>query len=241
MKTEVLKLQDSSAALFANTSAIIVAGGSSSRMGGQNKLLLDICGIPVIARSLIAYQSCSSVGEIIIAARECDIPDFEKICNRYAITKLKAIVQGGATRAQSVRNAVEASSQRFAYLAIADAARPLTTPNLIDRVLEQAMRHRAALCAVPVVDTIKITDADGFIVSTPERSSLFAAQTPQIFEAVLYKDALSKANGDFTDDCGLVESVGVRVKIAEGDPKNIKITLPGDIAVAEAILSEDNL
>lgn len=241
MKTETLTLQENKTDLFANTSAIIVAGGSSSRMGGQNKLLLEILGVPVIARALLAYEGCASVGEIVIAARQCDIADFEKICEKYSITKLSAIVEGGVTRSQSVRNAVAAADKKYSYLAIADAARPLTTPEVIDRVLEQAMRHRAALCAVPVVDTVKVVNSDGFISATPDRSTLYAAQTPQIFEAELYKDALSKAIGDFTDDCGLVESVGIKVKIAEGDPKNIKITLPCDIAIAEAILSEEKL
>ncbi len=238
MKTEIMELKDNTVQLFANTSAIIVAGGSSSRMGGLNKLMLEIQGIPVIARTLIAYQSCASVGEIVIAARQCDIADFEHICDKYAITKLKAIVEGGATRAMSVANAVNAASERFPYLAIADAARPLTTPELIDRVLEQAMRNKAAICAVPVVDTIKVIDSDGYISATPERSSLYAAQTPQIFESGLYRNAMNEANGDFTDDCALVESCGIKVKIAEGDPKNIKITLPCDIAIAEALLTE---
>ncbi len=239
MKTETLYLQQSKSNIFANTSAIIVAGGSSSRMGGQNKLLLEILGVPVIARSLMAYQACASVGEIIIAARACDIADFQRICDEYQITKLAAIVEGGATRSQSVRNAVAAASDRYGYLAIADAARPLTTPEIIDRVLEQAMRHKAALCAVPVIDTVKVSDESGFISATPDRSTLYAAQTPQIFEASLYKSALERASGDFTDDCGLVESIGIKVKIAEGDSKNIKITLPSDIAIAEALIMED--
>lgn len=238
MKVKALELKESTAGLFANTSAIIVAGGSSSRMGGQNKLLCEILGVPVIARALLAYEGCASVGEIVIAARQCDIADFESICDKYGISKLAAIVEGGATRAQSVRNAVGAASKRFSYLAIADAARPLTTPELIDRVLEQAMRYRAAICAVPVVDTIKIADSDGYIAATPERSALYAAQTPQIFESKLYRDALEQESGDFTDDCGLVESCGIKVKIAQGDAKNIKITLPSDIAVAEALITE---
>ncbi len=238
MKTETLNIETKQADLFANTSAIIVAGGSSSRMGGQNKLLLEVLGIPVIARALIAYQGCASVGEIVIAARECDIPDFQRICDRYEISKLSAIVKGGSTRAKSVQNAVAAADKKFPYLAIADAARPLTTPDLIDRVLEAAMRYRAAVCAIPVADTIKIIDSERFISSTPDRSLLFAAQTPQIFESELYKSALESASGDFTDDCALVESVGIKVKITDGDAKNIKITLPTDIAIAEALLKE---
>ena len=241
MKTETLEFKTAAADIFANTSAVIVAGGSSSRMGGQNKLLCEILGVPVIARALGAYQQCRSVGEIIIAARQCDIPDFQKICTEYGISKLSAIVEGGCTRSQSVKNAVDAVSGRFGYIAIADAARPLTSPELIDKVLEQAMRHRAAVCAVPVTDTVKIADKDGFVASTPDRSTLFAAQTPQIFDAALYRSALVQCGGDYTDDCGLIEACGVKVKIVEGDPRNIKITVPSDLAVAQAFLTEGSL
>ncbi len=236
LKTETLsyfELSDTQA----TTAAIIVAGGSSQRMKGINKLLHPILGIPVIARTLMAYENCTSIGGIYIACRKEDMSDIQSICDRYGIIKLKAIVEGGATRSQSVKNAFDAVDRNFEQVAIADGARPLITPLLIDKVLEEAMRCGAALCALPVTDTIKIADDDRFICSTPERSKLWAAQTPQIFKRELYAAALEKG-GDFTDDCALVESVGAKVKIVEGDPNNIKITHPIDIIIAEALIKE---
>lgn len=220
-----------------NTAAIIVAGGSSQRMKGINKLLCPILDIPVIARTLIAYENCASVGGIYISCREGDIADIQSICDRYGIVKLKAIVKGGDTRAKSVKNAFEAVDPSFSYVAIADGARPLTTPEIIDRVLDEAMRCGAALCAVPVTDTVKMADDTKFIESTPDRSRLWAAQTPQIFDRNIYANALS-LGGDYTDDCALVEAAGTKVKIVEGSPTNIKITVPTDIIIAEALIKE---
>ncbi len=220
-----------------NTAAIIVAGGSSQRMKGINKLLYPILDIPVIARTLMAYENCASIGGIYVACRESDIADIQNICDKYGIVKLKAIVKGGDTRAQSVKNAFDAIDPIFSYVAIADGARPLTTPEIIDRVLDEAMRCGAALCAVPVTDTVKVADGNRFIESTPDRSRLWAAQTPQIFNREIYANALS-FGGDFTDDCALVEAAGTKVKIVEGSPTNIKITVPTDIIIAEALIKE---
>ncbi len=236
LKTETLSYFELSDAT-ATAAAIIVAGGSSQRMKGINKLLHPILGIPVIARTLMAYEGCSSIGGIYIACRKEDMADIQSICDRYGIVKLKAIVEGGATRAQSVKNAFDAVDCNFEQVAIADGARPFTTPLLIDKVLEEAVRCGAALCALPVTDTVKVADEGGFISSTPDRSKLWAAQTPQIFKREIYGAALEKG-GDFTDDCALVESVGVKVKIVEGDPSNIKITHPIDIIIAEALIKE---
>ena len=236
MITETLQYVELDQTNF-NTAAIIVAGGSSQRMKGINKLLYPILGIPVIGRTLLAYENCTSIGGIYIACRESDIADIQNICDKYCITKLKAIVPGGETRAKSVKNAFDAVDTSFEYVAIADGARPLTTPDIIDRVLEEAMRCGAALCAIPVTDTIKVADDNQFINSTPDRSCLWAAQTPQIFSREIYSKALS-LGGDFTDDCALVESAGTKVKIVAGESYNIKITVPTDIIIAEALIKE---
>lgn len=236
MLTQTLSYSELSDAQ-AGTAAIIVAGGSSQRMKGINKLLCPVLGIPVIARTLMAYEDCDSIGGIYIACRKEDMADIQNICDKYAIIKLKAIVAGGSTRAQSVKNAFDAVDEKYEHIAIADGARPLTTPQIIDRVLDEAMRCGAAACAVPVTDTVKVADDNRYIQSTPDRSRLWAAQTPQIFRRDIYKAAL-ETGGDFTDDCALVESVGVKVKIVEGDPANIKITHPIDIVIAEALLRQ---
>ena len=221
--------------------AVIVAGGSSSRMGGLNKLFCDICGIPVIARTLINYNLCSAVGSIVVAARGSDIDEIQKLCETYSIGKLSAIVEGGPTRAQSVANAVAAVPQNTKYIAIADGARPLTSPALIERVVDEAMRFSAAAAAVRVTDTVKVVDESDFITATPERASLRAAQTPQVFERQLYARALAEFGGDCTDDCALVEKTGTRVKLVEGDYSNIKITTPIDLTVARALIEEGRI
>lgn len=236
MLTEVKQVKSVFDNGFQNTAAIIVAGGSSSRMNGLNKLFCEIRGIPVIARTLIAYQSCGSVGSITVAARECDIPDIQKLCARYEITKLTDIVAGGTTRTQSVRNAVKAAGNAYEYLAIADGARPLIKPDTIDKVIDEAMRCGAAACAVRVTDTIKISDGNGFIESTPARDTLWAAQTPQVFRTDLYTAALASDCENYTDDCALMEANGTKVKLVEGDYDNIKITTQTDLAIAEALL-----
>ena len=223
------------------TLAIIVAAGSSSRMGGINKLFCDLLGIPVIARTLLAYQRCDSIGGIIIATKDALIPDIQKLCEQFNITKLDAIVKGGATRSESVKNAVDAADAKYKYFAIADGARPLTTADEIEKTLEAAMRFSAAACAVRVSDTIKLCDDSQFILSTPDRSKLWAAQTPQIFCAELYKSALNKFYGEYTDDCAMVEAAGGKVKLVEGSYKNIKITTPADLIIAKAFLEEENL
>lgn len=225
----------------ADTLAIIVAAGYSSRMGGVNKLFCDLLGIPVIARTLLAYQRCDSIDGIVVATREESIPDLQKLCEQFGITKLVEIVKGGATRSESVKNAVDAADARFKYFAIADGARPLTSNDEIEKTLEAAMRFSAAACAVKVSDTIKLCDDSQFILSTPDRSKLWAAQTPQIFNAELYKSALSRFYGEYTDDCAMIEAAGVKVKLVEGSYKNIKITTPTDLIIAKAFLEEENL
>lgn len=222
----------------ASVTAIIVAGGSSARMKGIDKLFAELMGKPVLAHTLLAYQGCPSVSKIVVAARPDAIADVQKLCRQYEISKVTAVVEGGATRAESVKNAVEAVDDDCAYLAIADGARPLTSKHDIEATLEAAVRFGAAACAVKVTDTIKVTDTDNFIKGTPDRSSLWAAQTPQIFRADRYKQALSAHFGEFTDDCAIMEADGVKVKLVEGSYTNIKITTPTDLIIAQAFLTE---
>ncbi len=223
----------------AETLAIIVAAGSSSRMKGINKLFYDLVGIPVIARTLLAYQRCDSISGIIIATKPEYIPDIQRLCDEFEINKLNAIVEGGATRSESVRNAVCAAHKEYKYFAIADGARPLTSNGEIERTIEEAMRFSAAACAVKVSDTIKMCDNSQFILSTPDRSKLWAAQTPQVFNTEIYKAALERFFGEYTDDCAMIEAAGVRVKLVEGSHRNIKITTPTDLIIAKALLEED--
>ena len=219
--------------------ALVAAAGSSSRMGGVDKLLQPLDGVPVLARTLTALQLAAGVGEIVIAAREEDILEFSQLCRTYGISKCSKVVRGGESRAHSVLLAALEASPEAELLAVQDGARPLVTPELIDRVIAAAARCSAAVPAVPVKDTVKLSRQDGAVEETLERGRLRAAQTPQVFEASLLKAALQSAleqGAPVTDDASAVERLGKTVFLVDGGEENLKITTPLDLAVAEAIL-----
>lgn len=224
-------------------SAVIVAAGSSLRMGGVNKQMMLLNGVPVLIRSVLAFESLPIISEIIISARESDIPDIYALLKEYRINKVKTVVKGGETRQESVRNAVAVCSQFSDFIAIHDGARPLVSEDTIEQTVIAAMQFGAAACAVRVKDTIKVFGTDGFIKSTPDRESLWAVHTPQAFSSVIYKQALSSVESDaaFTDDCQMVESIGGKVKIVEDSYNNIKITTPDDLILAQAILESEEV
>ena len=218
--------------------ALIAAAGSSRRFGEDNKLLAPLGDMPVLAHTLLAIDRAESIDEIVIAARDGELLRYAELCRTYGITKPVKVIPGGATRTESVLRAALEASPEAALFAVQDGARPLVTSELIDRVVETACTSFAAAPAVPVTDTIKIAQ-DGVVQSTPERSTLFAVQTPQVFDAGLLKAALQSAltaDAAVTDDCAAVERFGKEVRLTEGDPENIKITTPLDLIVAEAIL-----
>ena len=218
-------------------SVIVAAAGSSSRMG-ENKLLMPLDGIPVLARTLQSLDGAELVDEIVIAAREEDLLAFGDLCKIYGISKPVKIVRGGATRLESVLAASLECREDAAYLAVHDGARPLVTPELVDGVIALAHRTNAAAPAVPVKDTVKIV-REGKVESTPDRDTLRAIQTPQAFDGPLLRAALqaaAEAGAAVTDDCAAVERLGKEVYLTEGSYENIKITTPEDLALAEAIL-----
>lgn len=219
--------------------ALVAAAGSSSRMGGVNKLLEPLDGVPVLIRTLTALQQAAQVDEIVIAAREEDLVEISRLCHTYGISKCTKVVRGGESRAHSVLLAALEASGDAELLAVQDGARPLVTPELIDQVITAAARCGAAAPAVPVKDTVKAVREDGAVERTLERSALRAVQTPQVFEADLLKAALQAAlEGGIpvTDDCSAVERLGKVVFLVEGDEENLKITTPVDLLLAEAIL-----
>lgn len=220
------------------TTAIIVAAGDSTRMGYKiSKQLIPICGRPAIEYTLRAFQHCDEIREIIVVARSQDINDIAQTA--FAYKKVMAVTAGGKDRAESVRKGVKAASRCTTHFAIHDGARVLITPEEILRVLQTAYETGAATLGTPVTDTVKVVGEDGNILSTPDRSSLWGVQTPQVFEASLYRRAINNAveNGlSVTDDCSMVEAIGVPVKVVRGEYTNIKLTTPSDVAVAEAFL-----
>ncbi len=222
----------------AAVAAVIVAAGNSTRMGTP-KQFLPLGDRPVIAHTLAAFEQSPCITEIVLVAREEDIPALRDIADTYAIRKLHTIVVGGADRQQSVTNGVHACSDAVAIFAIHDGARPLVRPTDIEAVVTAAVRDGAAALAVRVKDTIKVADADGFIADTPDRATLWSVQTPQVFERTAYLNALDTAKQrgvSYTDDCQLLEAVGKAVRLVEGSYTNLKITTPEDITVAEGLL-----
>lgn len=219
--------------------ALVAAAGSSNRMGGIDKMLEPLDGIPVLARTLIALQSAQRVDEIIIATKEESLVEISQLCHTYGITKCSKVVRGGESRVHSVFLAAMEVSPETKLLAVQDGARPLVTPELIDHVISAAAKCGAAAPAVPVKDTVKVVMADNAVEKTLERSNLRAVQTPQVFDAGLLKAALQSALEDeaaITDDCSAVERLGKVVFLIEGEETNLKITTPIDLVLAEAIL-----
>lgn len=223
-------------------SVIIAAAGNSTRYGtGKSKQFLLLEGVPVLIKSVQAFEQIDEVKEIIITARKQDFDVIESFLRQYNIKKVKCVVEGGATRQDSISAAVKKVSEETEIIAIHDGARPLVSKETIIGVIEKAAEKGAAACAVPVKDTIKIIDSSGRIVTTPDRAALRAVQTPQVFNFSLYKEAIGKAvteGKQYTDDCQLIESIGHPVYLTDGDYENIKITTPDDLMVAEKFLSE---
>ncbi len=222
------------------TGAVIVAAGSASRMGGIDKVMAPIGGDPMILRTVKAFCQSDAIREIVIVTRPDLIVPIGDLCS--GMEKVTAVVAGGSSRQESVHLGLNALSKKVKLAAVQDGARPFVTWQLIDRVVRAANTYGAAAPAVPVKDTVKVVRG-GIVESTPERKLLQAVQTPQVFDFDLLRGALKKAMDDgaeVTDDCSAVERLGMSVKIVEGDEKNIKITTPMDLKIAE-ILLEDTL
>ncbi len=218
--------------------AVIVAAGSASRMGGIDKVMAPLRGEPMIVRTVRAFQNCDAVREIVVVTREDLLVRISNLCAGF--DKVKAVVVGGADRPESVRNGLSALSGKVRLVAVQDGARPLITGAVIDRTVRAAHTYAAAAPGIPVKDTVKVVQG-GVVRETPDRSTLQAIQTPQVFDLDLLKGALEKAKAEkdaITDDCSAVERLGMSVKIVEGDERNIKVTTPMDLKIAELLLEE---
>ena len=218
---------------------VIVAAGSASRMGGIDKVMAALGGEPMIRRTVRAFQNSDAVSEIVIVTREDLIQPITQLCADCG--KVKLVVKGGASRQESVQQGLENLSKDIKLAAIHDGARPLASYELIDRSIRAANSYGAAAPAIPVKDTIKTVEG-GIVVNTPDRSKLRAVQTPQVFDIDLLKGALKKAwedGAEVTDDCSAVERLGMKIKIVEGEERNLKITTPMDLKIAEMLLEEN--
>lgn len=217
--------------------AVVPAAGSSTRMG-EDKLLLPLGDVPVLLRTLWVLEGCPSVTEIIVVTREDLIVPVSQLCKDAGLVKVTKVVVGGDTRTASVLHGLQEADPAAKLIAIHDGARPLVTVDIVEAAIARALEAGAAAPAVPVKDTVKRA-VGGKVEDTPDRSELFAVQTPQVFEHGLILGALQKAEADgvsLTDDCAAVERIGMSVWLTEGSYENIKLTTPEDLAVAQAIL-----
>lgn len=220
-------------------SVVVAAAGSSTRMEGQDKMLLSLGGVPILVRTLQVLEACPLISELVVVTRSDLIPVVGALCQDFALGKVTKVVAGGADRTHSVLNGVRECDSRAALIGIHDGARPLVSQAVLEEVLKKAAQTGAAAPAVPVKDTIKQAE-DGCVVETPDRAKLFAVQTPQVFEASLIKAALTRAEQEgisLTDDCAAVERLGMTVVLTRGTYENMKITTPVDVALGEAILA----
>lgn len=218
--------------------AVIVAAGSASRMRGVDKIMAILGGEPVILRTLRVFQACEAIDEIVVVTRADLVLPITQLCADGGITKKSKIVVGGDERTESVMTGLDSVSDRTVLVAIHDGARPLVTCEIVAGTVEKAAQTGAAAPAVPVKDTIKVARR-GVIEATPDRSTLVAVQTPQVFDLDLVRGALHKAQLEeitVTDDCSAVERLGMKVHLTEGSYENRKITTPIDLILAEAIL-----
>lgn len=225
-------------------SAVILAGGSSTRMGGISKQQALLAGIPVAVRSMLAFENCFFCKEILVVSKESECLLYPEYAAKYGIKKFSRAIRGGETRQESAFLGMNGVDPDTAYIAFHDAARCLVTPKEIEAVFLCACRYRCATACTEVTDTVKLVDRHGKTQTEgqPQRAQLRAMQTPQIFYADLYRAAAYTAQRDgftATDDCSLLEHAGFGTKCVPCSRTNLKITTPEDLVLAEALLRSE--
>ena len=238
MKIGVITKQARKVLPLKKCGAVIVAAGSASRMGGIDKVMAHLEQEPMILKTVRAFAQSDVIREIVVVTRQDLIQPIMELCQDFP--KVRAVITGGSSRQESVEIGLQALSKEIKLAAVHDGARPLISQELIDRTVRAANTYGAAAPGIPVKDTMKVTQG-GVIVATPDRSKLRAIQTPQVFDIDLLKGALHKArqdNAELTDDCSAVERLGMSVKVVEGDERNLKITTPMDLKIAQMLLEE---
>lgn len=240
LKTE-FKIEVSTEVTGGKTTAVIVAAGNSRRMGNTDKIFMPLCGVPLIVHTLSVFSACDEVDNIVIVTSGENLLKMQNTVREYKIEKVTDILEGGDTRLQSVINGTSVATDSDILL-IHDGARPLVEDGIIKSVKYAVQMYGAAVPCVNVKDTVKIVE-NGRIISTPKRSTLFSAQTPQGVKTDLFRDAVASFNGEaelITDDASLLELNGTAVYTVEGSYENIKVTTPEDVITAENILRQRN-
>lgn len=224
----------------AKCAAVIVAAGSAERMKGTDKIMADLGGEPLIASTIRAFEQCEDVVQIVVVTRPELCETISTLCVEKHFFKVTRVCKGGETRAASVQRGLTQVSKQCGLVAIHDGARPLVTVKVIHDAIRKAAKFGAAAPVIPVKDTVKVVRG-GMIESTPDRSTLYAVQTPQVFDLRLYRAALERAIGGkkiFTDDCAVAEDYGVKVIVTQGSEDNLKVTTPEDLVLVRALYTE---
>ena len=219
-------------------SAVIVAAGSAQRMGAD-KVMLELGCMPVLARTLLAFQNCDAIDEIIVVTRMEKVEEVASLCKKYGVTKAGKVIRGGKTRMESALAGVSEARSGAKLIAIHDGARPFVTDEVIHRTVDAAAAYMSAVPVIYSTDTLKTIDEDGLITGSVDRDRTVRVQTPQVFNADLIKGALTKAVSDgltLTDDCSAIEIMGIKTHTVDGDEDNIKLTTPRDLQLGELIL-----
>ena len=220
----------------ANTGAVIAAAGSSSRMGGVDKIFALLEGRAVLAHSVAAFEAHPRVGAAVVVLHPDSVERGRDLAREMGWSKVAGVVAGGGRRQDSVAAGLDALPNECHWVLVHDGARPCVTGDVIDRGIDAAEACGVAVAATPVKDTIKVVDAGGVVVETPDRAALWAVQTPQVFRLDLLRAAYAGNDTDVTDDAALVEQMGHAVKVFQGSYDNIKVTTPEDLDVAAALL-----
>lgn len=219
-------------------SAVIVAAGNAQRMGAD-KVMLELGCMPVLARTLLAFQNCDAIDEIIVVTRMEKVEEVASLCKKYGVTKVGKVIRGGKTRMESALAGVSEVRSGAKLIAIHDGARPFVTDEVIRRTVDAAAAYMSAVPVIRSTDTLKAINEDGLITGSVDRERTVRIQTPQVFNADLIKGALTKAVSDgltLTDDCSAIEIMGIKTHTVDGDEDNIKLTTPRDIQLGELIL-----
>ena len=215
--------------------AVIVAAGRSSRMGGVDKTFAPLLGTPLIARTVEVFEAHPGISDIVLVLADESAGRGRELANTRGWSKVRSVCPGGERRQDSVYNGLQALAPCDLVM-VHDGARPCVNQATLDRGIQAAVEHGAAVAGVPVKDTIKLVGPDLAIADTPDRSLLWQAQTPQVFRYDLLLEAHRLCQADVTDDAAMVESLGHQVRMFEGSYENIKVTTAGDLVVAEAFL-----
>lgn len=229
-------------ASYHHVTAIIVAAGSGSRMGSEvTKQFLQLDGKPLIINTLLAFEKCAYIDDIVLVAREDEMELYPHLIKTHGISKVIKLVSGGETRQESVLNGLDVIPDNADFIAIHDGARPLVTPDQIKNVILAAYGYKAASAAMKCKDTPKAVTRNGYIEKGLDRDSVMLMQTPQVFNANLYRAAAYTAKvKDFkgSDDCAIAEFAGFPVMTVDCGYENIKVTTPEDLLFAEIIIQK---